>query len=996
MSTATSQETYSSTVSFSVENAYLTNASPAYGEALQKSLLFYEAQRAGELPADKRIDWRDDATLNDGSDVNIDLSGGYFDAGDAVKLVFPMASALTMLTWGAIEYREEYAASGQLDEALEAVKWGTDFLLAAHQVNNLGTQSFWGQIGDIEDDHAQWAPPEEIDVFRPSYKIDRFHPGSDLAGEAAAAMAAASILFRPTDSQYADELLTNAIQLYSFADDADGIPNNGEKIRGRYSDNLWNPNGIPYENPNDIYNSFSYEDELAWGAAWLYKALADSGVSNPSYLNQARSTYTGLWNEGTQSWDGKAHGTAVLLAQMTNDTRYKNDVETWLNNWLPGGSISYTPGGLAWLNTQNLGQWGSLRYSANTAFLAGIYSDTVNAAGGQYANFAEQQINYILGDNPNNFSYLIGFGDAYPLQPHHRGAHGLSGWDNYFNTSEPNQNILYGALVGGPTANSDSAYTDLRTDFKGNEITLDYNAAFTGALARLYGIYGGEPLTDAQLDALPGISVGQGNTITGTAGNDFLVGTSGNDIIFGFGGNDTIQGFAGDDQLNGGDGDDLMGGNSGNDTLNGDAGNDTLNGVDGNDTLNGGAGNDRLDGGVGDDMLKGDEGDDFLFGRAGFNTLEGGNGNDTLVGGGSRDILLGGYGVDSLIGGDGNDQLDGGADNDRLNGGNGDDLLNGGAGNDIIQGLAGNDTMNGGDGDDLMGGNAGNDTLNGDAGNDTLNGIDGNDTLNGGAGNDRLDGGSGDDVLKGDEGDDILFGRSGFNQLEGGSGNDTLVGGGNRDVLLGGAGRDNLIGGEGNDQLDGGADNDRLDGGGGDDLLNGGDGDDIIQGLAGNDTLNGGDGNDLLGGNIGNDVLNGGNGNDTLNGIDGNDILTGGAGNDRLDGGNGADVLIGGTLGSSGSIAQIDVLFGRAGRDVYVVQDMYEGFGNSDYALIRGFSTADDTIELGNGSHFLAATSGALPRGTGIYSNGDLLAIIEGFSPSSLSINASYFAYNYT
>src|SRR4051812_41187580 len=32
-----------------------------YGEALQKSLFFYEAQRSGALPASKRINWRGDS-----------------------------------------------------------------------------------------------------------------------------------------------------------------------------------------------------------------------------------------------------------------------------------------------------------------------------------------------------------------------------------------------------------------------------------------------------------------------------------------------------------------------------------------------------------------------------------------------------------------------------------------------------------------------------------------------------------------------------------------------------------------------------------------------------------------------------------------------------------------------------------------------------------------------------------------------------------------------
>jgi endoglucanase len=47
--------------------------------ALKKSILFYEAQRSGKLPTSNRIDWRGDTFLNDGSDVGVDLSGGYFD-----------------------------------------------------------------------------------------------------------------------------------------------------------------------------------------------------------------------------------------------------------------------------------------------------------------------------------------------------------------------------------------------------------------------------------------------------------------------------------------------------------------------------------------------------------------------------------------------------------------------------------------------------------------------------------------------------------------------------------------------------------------------------------------------------------------------------------------------------------------------------------------------------------------------------------------------------
>ena len=50
-----------------------------YAEVLRLSLFFYEAQRSGKLPADNRIPWRGDSAVNDGSDVGLDLSGGYYD-----------------------------------------------------------------------------------------------------------------------------------------------------------------------------------------------------------------------------------------------------------------------------------------------------------------------------------------------------------------------------------------------------------------------------------------------------------------------------------------------------------------------------------------------------------------------------------------------------------------------------------------------------------------------------------------------------------------------------------------------------------------------------------------------------------------------------------------------------------------------------------------------------------------------------------------------------
>lgn len=96
---------------------------------------------------------------------------------------------------------------------------------------------------------------------------------------------------------------------------------------------------------------------------------------------------------------------------------------------------------------------------------------------------------------------MVGFGDNYPLRPHHRAAHGESD----IGSSEPNNHILYGALVGGPKSDNDFDYSDDRTDWVINEVGTSYNAPLMGALVFVYDRYGGQPLSDEELSALPGI-----------------------------------------------------------------------------------------------------------------------------------------------------------------------------------------------------------------------------------------------------------------------------------------------------------------------------------------------------------------------------------------------------------------------------------------------------------------------------------------------------------
>ena len=69
------------------------------------------------------------------------------------------------------------------------------------------------QVGDAKKDHACWERPEDMDTPRSVFKIDANTPGSEVAAETAAALAAASLVFRRSDPTYSKVLVRRAIRV---------------------------------------------------------------------------------------------------------------------------------------------------------------------------------------------------------------------------------------------------------------------------------------------------------------------------------------------------------------------------------------------------------------------------------------------------------------------------------------------------------------------------------------------------------------------------------------------------------------------------------------------------------------------------------------------------------------------------------------------------------------------------------------------------------------
>lgn len=456
-----------------------------YSAALEKSILFFEGQRSGKLPSSQRLTWRGDSGLSDGSGYHVDLVGGYYDAGDNVKFGLPMAFTTTLLAWSVIEFGN--SMHNQLENAKAAVRWGTDYLLKASTAT---PDTLYVQVGDPNRDHSCWERPEDMDTPRTVYKVSPQNPGSDVAAETAAALAAASVVFKDSDPSYSSKLLKTAMKVFDFAD----------RHRGSYSDSLSSV-VCPF------YCSYSgYEDELLWGASWLHRA--SQNASYLAYIQSNGHTMGADDDDYSFSWDDKRAGTKVLLSKGFLDNSiqefqiYKAHSDNYICSLIPGTSnfqAQYTPGGLLYKDSSS-----NLQYVTSSSLLLLTYAKYLKSHGGvtscgtskvtadQIIAHAKTQVDYILGNNPAKKSYMVGFGGRYPEHVHHRGSSlpsvhsspghiGCNDGFQYFRSSSPNPNVLTGAILGGPD-NRDS-FADDRNNYQQSEPATYINAAVVGVLA---------------------------------------------------------------------------------------------------------------------------------------------------------------------------------------------------------------------------------------------------------------------------------------------------------------------------------------------------------------------------------------------------------------------------------------------------------------------------------------------------------------------------------
>ena len=85
-----------------------------------QSRLFYQSQRVGFNPS-KEIPWRGISGLKHGCDRNADLTGGWYDGGDNVVFVFPLAHTITMLAWSIIDFKQGFERAREYNNYIQGM-----------------------------------------------------------------------------------------------------------------------------------------------------------------------------------------------------------------------------------------------------------------------------------------------------------------------------------------------------------------------------------------------------------------------------------------------------------------------------------------------------------------------------------------------------------------------------------------------------------------------------------------------------------------------------------------------------------------------------------------------------------------------------------------------------------------------------------------------------------------------------------------------------------
>ncbi len=419
------------------------------------------------------------------NDNGYNLSGGWHDCGDHVKFGQTEFYSGYVLLKGYAEfpqgyddhYSQNYAgykSSGKwnweetghdpdgIADVVNEVKHATDFFIKCAKDDN----TFYFQIGDGGPDHAVWCTSvlkqslskEQGGQPRTCHKNPADASMPSLCG---ATLALMSRVYRGYSQSYADSCIVAAKHAYAYAKKQNGT--------------IAAPGGFYPANEN-------WRDDFASLCAELYWATGEE-----KYKTEALSFSVGMTKGKGDVYGNPGYAfcyndngdialyNLALLGKPGADSIVNAIAEAYLAKI--NASDGLFQGGDA--------TWGPLRYNANVAWIVALNLKLKQKAN-TVPKFIYDQIDYILGKNSANLSFVVGFGTKSPLFPHHRDIYCADGGDDKKPGPIPAKNKQSGFMVGGKR--NPSEFIDDPVNYVHTEGGIDYQAGLVGALAYINSV----------------------------------------------------------------------------------------------------------------------------------------------------------------------------------------------------------------------------------------------------------------------------------------------------------------------------------------------------------------------------------------------------------------------------------------------------------------------------------------------------------------------------
>lgn len=388
--------------------------------------------------------------------TQLDMTGGWYDAGDYGKYVATTTITIARLLEA---YNQAPALFNTLDSnnnalppVLEEAVYGLDWLAKMQREDGAVYRKVSG---------AKW--PGKVVPWQDNQVRYIYGVSTPETAKFAATMAFASRVLKPLRPNLAREYLKSAIHAWGYL----------EQQPEQYID--WqkgdDSGSGPYiKNPEDNEKSLETDaDDRLWALAELYLSTKQS-----KYL----AAFDDLYDKefvAIFEWKNPAiMGISHLIAAETN-TRTKQlqkDVQSVAKRYSDQAAVS--PFAIA--NQRFI--WGSNKMTAEAGVLMAGADATTQTS--NYRSVVQSQIDYLLGANAFNMSFVTNTGTYAVRNLHHlyRISTGVS---------------LPGFLVGGPNEKAQAgiapkgegmmSYIDSDKSYAVNEFAIDYNASLIGLLA---------------------------------------------------------------------------------------------------------------------------------------------------------------------------------------------------------------------------------------------------------------------------------------------------------------------------------------------------------------------------------------------------------------------------------------------------------------------------------------------------------------------------------